>query len=520
KIIRRCDFDKIYKLDINTPKGNQELKNIFNKNFKLKRSEYKDIEVSFVAYEPATAATINYPGAIALDPMGNLFFTDADNRVVRKISATGIITRVLGYPFRPGSGGIYGRSDGADYDFGFDLSIAPINAIAADRWGNLFFAEGWNVQTVRRMDTAGVVHALAGIEYNAGYTGDGGPATNAQLWGVSGLALDASGHLFASEADNNTIREISLCNPAPTTSVASTTGTICTGFSNDLTFYCSGPDSYWYSSDTTIASIKQVPYYTFVYGGGFYATLTGESLGTAVITMVNREICGLRTTVTDTITVGPGIGGSIVSPRTICLGGTVAFTDTFSGGTWTSYNPTIASVSTTGVVTGLDTGFATISYSATIACGLSIDTQMIRVIAGSTVSAGTISGTSVICTGTTTILSDTASGGAWSSNATGIASVSATGVVYGVSPGTAIIRYMVAGTCNTDTATFNITITSTPTAGTISGPSTVCAGSSIALTDSVTGGIWTSSNVAVASVSATGAVTGITSGVATISYTV
>jgi len=76
KIIRRCDFDKIYKLDINTPKGNQELKNIFNKNFKLKRSEYKDIEVSFVAYEPATAATIANTTVATVEESFRAYYTN------------------------------------------------------------------------------------------------------------------------------------------------------------------------------------------------------------------------------------------------------------------------------------------------------------------------------------------------------------------------------------------------------------------------------------------------------------
>jgi uncharacterized protein involved in exopolysaccharide biosynthesis len=86
KIIRRCEFDKIYKLDINTPKGNQELKNIFNKNFKLKRSEYKDIEVSFVAYEPATAATIANTTVATVEESFRAYYTNMKMSMYQSIA--------------------------------------------------------------------------------------------------------------------------------------------------------------------------------------------------------------------------------------------------------------------------------------------------------------------------------------------------------------------------------------------------------------------------------------------------
>ncbi len=58
RIIRNCQFQDVYKQDINDPKGHAQLMNIFNKGFNLKRSEYKDIEVSFTAYDPQTAANV------------------------------------------------------------------------------------------------------------------------------------------------------------------------------------------------------------------------------------------------------------------------------------------------------------------------------------------------------------------------------------------------------------------------------------------------------------------------------
>jgi LPS O-antigen subunit length determinant protein (WzzB/FepE family) len=57
-IIRKCQFQEIYKQDINTPKGHAALMGIFNRNFNLKRSEYKDMEVTYIAYDAQTAATV------------------------------------------------------------------------------------------------------------------------------------------------------------------------------------------------------------------------------------------------------------------------------------------------------------------------------------------------------------------------------------------------------------------------------------------------------------------------------
>jgi uncharacterized protein involved in exopolysaccharide biosynthesis len=58
RIIRNCQFQVVYNQDINDPKGHAQLMNIFNKGFNLKRSEYKDIEVSYTAYDPQTAANV------------------------------------------------------------------------------------------------------------------------------------------------------------------------------------------------------------------------------------------------------------------------------------------------------------------------------------------------------------------------------------------------------------------------------------------------------------------------------
>jgi capsular polysaccharide biosynthesis protein len=58
RIIRNCQFQIVYNQDINDPKGHAQLMNIFNKGFNVKRTEYKDIEVSYTAYDAVTAANV------------------------------------------------------------------------------------------------------------------------------------------------------------------------------------------------------------------------------------------------------------------------------------------------------------------------------------------------------------------------------------------------------------------------------------------------------------------------------
>ncbi len=58
RIIRNCQFQDVYKADINSEKGHAFLMGVFDKNFNVKRSEYKEMEVSYIAYDSVTAANV------------------------------------------------------------------------------------------------------------------------------------------------------------------------------------------------------------------------------------------------------------------------------------------------------------------------------------------------------------------------------------------------------------------------------------------------------------------------------
>jgi len=209
---------------------------------------------------------------------------------------------------------------------------------------------------------------------------------------------------------------------------------------------------------------------------------------------------------------------AITGTSFVCTGSTSTLSSATTGGTWSSSNTGVATVSSSGVVSGVASGAAIISYTANSSLGTSTTTRIVTVNA--LPSAGTITGTATVCAGSTSSLSNTTTGGAWSSSATDVATVGGTGVVTGVTAGTATISYSVANGCGSAVATRIVTVNTLPSAGTITGTATVTAGSTTTLSNATTGGTWSSSATGIATIGSTGVVSGVAAGTATISYTV
>ncbi len=206
----------------------------------------------------------------------------------------------------------------------------------------------------------------------------------------------------------------------------------------------------------------------------------------------------------------------VPSTGTVCIGSSLYLVDSLDpGGSWTSSNPSIATVSSvssaSAMLTGVSTGVVTVTYtlgSASVYGTFTVNP-----------SPGTISGgTSPICVSSSTTLTSSTSGGYWTSGSSYVATVgSSTGVVTGAHAGTTSIMYHLGG-C---TVYKTVTVVATTT-GSIVGPTSVCAGSTITLADSSgASGVWSSSNPSIATVgSSSGIVTGVAAGTVTISLTV
>ncbi len=280
------------------------------------------------------------------------------------------------------------------------------------------------------------------------------------------------------------------------------TATVCQAATTTLANAVTGGT--WSSDNSSIATVNATT-----------GVVTGVSDGTVQITYSNGGCYS-----TKEVTVNPlADHGTITGGTSLCVGAVLDLeTDGATGGTWTSGNTAIATVDATGIVTGVAAGTTTISYSVTNGCGTTSATQVVSV--NSAPSSGTISGSFTVCQSATTTLTSSVSGGVWSSDNTAAATVSSAGVVTGVAGGDAHISYTVTTGCGTAVSSAHVTVNPLPSAGTITGAMVVCATSTTALTSSVAGGAWTSSDNAVATVDASGVVTGVATGSVHITYTV
>ncbi|MGQ9697996.1 MAG: NHL domain-containing protein, partial [Armatimonadota bacterium] len=153
--------------------------------------------------QPAVAAGIVMPSGLALDRHGNLYITDyAANRVLRVDAVTGIITTAAGNGPTELLGGDYWGDGGP----AVEAALSAPNGIAIDAAGNIYIADSQN-HRIRRIDPAGIITTVAGIGI-PGYSGDGGPASEATLWKPEGIALDTAGNLYIADEANDRIRRV------------------------------------------------------------------------------------------------------------------------------------------------------------------------------------------------------------------------------------------------------------------------------------------------------------------------
>ncbi len=156
-----------------------------------------------------TSAMLNSPKGVVLDSSGNLYIADAGNHVIRKISA-GVISTIAG----TGKAGFGGDSGAA--------TAAQLNnpsAIAIDRKNNIYIADTGN-HRVRKVDAVtGVITTIAGTG-TAGFNGDGGAATDAQLNGPLGVLADSAGSIYISDTGNHRVRKVTFASCTATLDTA------------------------------------------------------------------------------------------------------------------------------------------------------------------------------------------------------------------------------------------------------------------------------------------------------------
>jgi uncharacterized protein (TIGR03437 family) len=175
---------------------------------------------------PATAAQLTVPSGLAVDRSGNLYILDTENNRVRKVGKDGIITTFAGTG-SPGYSGDGGPATSAQ--LGITKNIHGVNptGLAFDGAGNLYIADDGNLR-IRKVSPDGIITTFAGSGQTLGYSGDGGPATQAQMGFPTALAADTDGNVFIGESTR--VRKVSP-DGIITTVVGSALGT--SGYSGD-----------------------------------------------------------------------------------------------------------------------------------------------------------------------------------------------------------------------------------------------------------------------------------------------
>ena len=214
----------------------------------------------------ATSAELYLPSGVAVDSSGNLYIADTLNFVIRKVSGTTITTYAGSNSLGGGGGGDHGLAINAQlaYPTGLaldaagnlyiadtansririvtkatgiitSLSTAGINlsspkGVAVDAAGDVYIADTANGRILEVTPVGSITKTttVAGTGVN-GYSGDGGPATSAQLNNPYGVALDAAGNIYITDTNNQRVRMVS----AATGIITTVAGTRLSGYTGD-----------------------------------------------------------------------------------------------------------------------------------------------------------------------------------------------------------------------------------------------------------------------------------------------
>lgn len=330
-----------------------------------------------------------------------------------------------------------------------------------------------------------------------------GDATAGGTWSSSNIAVatvDSIGSVTGISAGTVTITYTAgtfvtttiTVNPTPT--AISGMNTLCVGSSIILTDTTSGGS--WSISNPAVANLVS---------SGSTCTVTGDSAYHANIIYALGYGCSVSMTISVNALPTPIIGVS-----NLCNGTSAVLSDLAPGGTWSTGSAYFTVGSGSGNITGIAAGSGVVSYTLPTGC---ITTHPFTVL----LAPGAISGSSSLCTGNTTNLTNPVGGGIWTSGSMAVAAIgSLSGVATGIAPGTDVITYTLGTGCSVTGI-----ISVNPLPAPITGSTGLCAGAITTLSDASPGGTWSSSNVAIATIGATsGTATGLAIGSATVSYTV
>ncbi len=382
---------------------------------------------------PATAANTymgSTGGDVVVDNSGNVYFSDVFNGRVRKINTAGIISTVAG-------GG--SSSDGSP------ATAASLNrpmGLDIDASGNLYICDEQD-HRIRKVDAStGIITTVAGNGSN-GHTGDGGAATSAEVGYPDGVAVDAAGNIYIASYDHTAIRKVDA-----STGIISS---FATGFNQPAFMDFDQAGNLFVGSfhnNGNVCMVSPSGTVTVVAGNsstsptgdGGPATAAGLGSPRGVTVTANGSLL-ISTRNNHRVRVVLPATATISGTATTCIGSTTPLTASIPAATWISSSPSVATVSATGVVTGVASGTATITYVAGLIFGTRVVTVNAPVSPTITASGTTLSVPATYATYQWTLDGTPISG---ATNATHIATAT----------GTYVVNVTDASGCTTTSATY------------------------------------------------------------------
>ena len=487
---------------------------------------------------PATAAKLSFSNAICVSSVGDVYFSDQGSSAslsgnfIRKISAaTGIISNFTGIP-----GGGYASGDGGPASA---ASVGWVYGLCFDGGCNNLYLCDVSCACRKINMSSGIINTVAGSDSEDGYNGDGFNSLLALFNWPHGLCVSAADDIYIADSYNNRFRRVIRLTNTPAFAYGKgQTIYPCPGTSLDVSSML--PITNLTAGEIETWSVLIAPSHGSLVGFPYAAASNGTDsiktpagLGyTAAASYTGADSFTVKVsngTLSDIITIyamvnptGP-LSIAASASGSLCTGQSVDYTGSIDAGIWTTSNTNASfdsSVSAGGSNTMLvnSVGLDTVYYIFSGACASAV------VTINAVPATGTLSGPASICLGATGIFSVSVTGGEWytqSSNAT-VGSVGAlTGDIVGSTVGTDSVIYLVtnAAGCYAYVSAF-VNVAPLPDPGVISGTNTEYAGNTTTLTNTVTGGIWSSSNPAISTVSGAGDVYGVAPGVDSIIYSV
>jgi hypothetical protein len=259
----------------------------------------------------ATAALLNAPRGVSVDLAGNVFIADTGNSAIRVIpvaTANGLtaghIYTIAGTLNTPGSSGDNGVATGA-------LLNLP-DSVFVDLSNNIFIVDTGN-HTVREISaatvglmTAGDIYTVAGTPTTAGFAGDGGLATSAQLHSPFGIYVDGAENLFISDTGNQVVREV-----AAHTANGMTAG--------DIYTVAGTPQTAGFSGDGGLATSADLSQPFGVAGGTAENLLISDSNNSRIRSVSNLTNNAHLTATPNPLAFGSQVEGVASSPLVITL---------------------------------------------------------------------------------------------------------------------------------------------------------------------------------------------------------